>query len=356
MDAKIKSTFYSDSRVENLDAAQKFSLLWALTQTGRDLLGFSTVTHRRFIFETSLPDLTPLLTACQALPTSFQIILPTDTPSTLQAPSTPLPSHFPSTSHPQAPFKPLPPPSSFIVFCRNFLRHQFGKGGTLNLRNHVITSVIRTAATLPGTLQQAFIEAYPELKDPILETLLNNLPNPNQNQAPPTSPPPYPQGEREEKSREEKSIDSSSSPLPDPHPIPKGETPDAQAEIDHCALLLAGLPPEDPAPIAELILGQYPRRERIANALTILLDQLRRRQIDPLRALLGTRSAAAFIRTIPSAEQNRYLPNAETYFRDKRWQDDPSTLHRPPQTTGGPNGKPIRTQAEVAAALGRRAR
>jgi hypothetical protein len=302
MDAKIKSSFWSDNRIEDLPSESKFSLLWVLTQSGRDLLGFSQVSARRFTFETGLPDTSPLQAACHALPASFLII--------------------PPASHPQDPSKPLPPNSTFIVFAKNFLRHQFGKGGRLNLKNHVITSVIRTAATLPEPLQQAFVEAYPELRQHILDAFLDH----HQNQAPSPSHTSPPQGEREEKNREEQNSSSSSPTTPDLD-LPR---------------------------LAEQIVTAYPRGEKIAAALTLVLRQLQTREIDPHAALAGTQAAAAFIRTIPSGALNKWLPSAETFFRDKRWQDDATTLHRPPDTTGGTNGKPKLTPEQLAAALGQR--
>lgn len=78
---------------------------------------------------------------------------------------------------------------------------------------------------------------------------------------------------------------------------------------------------------AHQIAEAYPRREKIAEALTIILRHLR--DGESFEAMLaGTRACAAVIRTLPSGPKNRFVPGAEAFFRDRRWQDDPETLSR----------------------------
>lgn len=92
-----------------------------------------------------------------------------------------------------------------------------------------------------------------------------------------------------------------------------------------CAKAPSGSPdfPEQ----AQTIVAAYPRREKVQDALVIVLGHLR--EGDSYEAMLaGTKAAAAVIRTLPSGASNRYVPGAEAFFRAKRWADDPDTLRR----------------------------
>jgi len=83
------------------------------------------------------------------------------------------------------------------------------------------------------------------------------------------------------------------------------------------------------------ITSAYPRREKIALALSIVLKDLNDGEsFDEI--LASTKAIAAVIRSLPSGASNRYVPSAETFFRDKRWQDDPETFRRDaiPQPVG----------------------
>jgi hypothetical protein len=131
MDATVKAAFWSDPRVEELNAEGKLAALWLITNSQRDLLGFTRSTTRRFTFETGL-EAEHLEAPCKALPSSFQA------------------------------------PSEGVFFSVNFLRHQFGQGGEISLRNKVIQSAIKKAKTLPCPLQGAFLKAYPELVEAVL--------------------------------------------------------------------------------------------------------------------------------------------------------------------------------------------
>lgn len=102
---------------------------------------------------------------------------------------------------------------------------------------------------------------------------------------------------------------------------------------------------------ARTIVEAYPRREKIADALTLALHALRNGE--NFEAMLaGTRACAAVIRTLPSAEKNRYVPSAEAFFRDKRWRDDPETLKRQGNTSSGQGQMSLE---DAARSLGRRA-
>lgn len=102
---------------------------------------------------------------------------------------------------------------------------------------------------------------------------------------------------------------------------------------------------------AQTIVGTYPRKEKIADALTIVAGQLKNGE-NFETMLSGTKAAAAVIRTLPSGHANRYVPAADNFFRAKRWADDPETLRRQGNTQNG--SKPM-TDEEAMTLLGGRA-
>jgi DNA-binding transcriptional regulator YhcF (GntR family) len=94
----------------------------------------------------------------------------------------------------------------------------------------------------------------------------------------------------------------------------------------------------DSAEQALKIIDAYPRKEKIALALGIV-----RKDLDDGESfdeiLAKTKAISAVIRSLPSGASNRYVPSAETFFRDKRWQDDPGSFsridHAPPTNGHG---------------------
>lgn len=132
MDAIVKSSFWTDERIENASAEVKLACLWLMTNPARDLCGFTRVSNKRFEFEAS-SEVSALEGASKGLPSSF---------------------------------KKLPNGAWFAV---NFLRHQFGKGGKLSLGNKVVIAAARHASKLPTEQANAFFEAYPELRELGLE-------------------------------------------------------------------------------------------------------------------------------------------------------------------------------------------
>lgn len=80
--------------------------------------------------------------------------------------------------------------------------------------------------------------------------------------------------------------------------------------------------------MAEKIVMAYPRRERFANAVQIVAAQLQA-GANAEEMLRGTKAAALAIKAAPSGKANRFTPNAEKFFRDMRWMDDPLTIIRP---------------------------
>ncbi|MCU0752565.1 MAG: hypothetical protein MUC40_05990 [Akkermansiaceae bacterium] len=126
MNATVKSSFWTDERLEEAPPELKLAVLWLITNPARDLCGFTKVSNKRFTFETGLPA-SSLDGASKALPSSI---------------------------------KQLP---GGIYFVTHFLRHQFGKGGLLNGKNKVLIAAARHAMGLPSPMLEAFKSAYPEL-------------------------------------------------------------------------------------------------------------------------------------------------------------------------------------------------
>lgn len=118
---------------------------------------------------------------------------------------------------------------------------------------------------------------------------------------------------------------SSSSSTSDTPLAPKGERANDVADFDDEPLL------ESNETKAEKIVKAYPRREKVADALCIVVNELNS-GASFAEMLQGTQDAAAFIATVPSGAKNRYVPGALRFFRERRWMDDPSTLVRPPET------------------------
>jgi hypothetical protein len=126
MNAVIKSSFWTDERLEETSPEIKLAVLWLITNPARDLCGFVKVSSKRFAFETGLP------------------------PSTLEGVSMALPSSIQKLS-------------GGVYFLTHFLRHQFGKGGQLSTKNKVLVAAVRHAMGLPSPMLKAFSTAYPEL-------------------------------------------------------------------------------------------------------------------------------------------------------------------------------------------------
>ena len=288
MDPVVKGSFWTDSRIEELDANHKLAALWLITNPNRTLLGFSQTSTKRFLLDTSL-SIHALEGVCKALPSSFEGL-----------------------------------PGGWY-FARNFLRHQFGgKGGQLALNNKVIIAAIRQAKTLPSPLQAAFLAAYPELLESILEA--------------PSKTSPFEGG---------------------PHGVTttttSGETPTSGEDLPE------GGPGETVAPAGgiapETIVSAYPRREATAECLRTVAAHIRAGH-DPQAMLHGTREIAAAISHLPSGHLNAYVLSAPKFFRDLRWQDDPSTWLRQAAKAAdksGPGGKPKLTDEERRERLGGRA-
>lgn len=284
MDPVVKGSFWTDSRIEELDANHKLAALWLITNPARTLLGFSQTSTKRFMLDTSL-SIHALEGVCKALPSSFEGL-----------------------------------PGGWY-FARNFLRHQFGgKGGQLALNNKVIIAAIRQAKTLPSPLQAAFLAAYPELLESIVETPSETSPS---------------EGGPHGVTTTTTSGETSGEDLPEGG---EGET--------------------TPGAIApETIVAAYPRREATAECLRIVAGHIRAGH-DPATMLQGTREIAAAISHLPSGHLNAYVVGAPKFFRDLRWQDDPSTWLRQAAKASekaGPGGKPTLTDEERLRRLGGRA-
>jgi len=75
------------------------------------------------------------------------------------------------------------------------------------------------------------------------------------------------------------------------------------------------------------IVGAYPRRENVQEALGYVSDSVKR-GADPAAILTGTRAIAAVIGQLPSAHLNAFVVSAKTFFKNERWRDDPQTWLR----------------------------
>lgn len=246
--------------MEDLTRDEKLAALWLITNPSRDLCGFTSVSNKRFEFETGLT-VENLEGASKGLPTSIQ-----------QLPGG-------------------------VWFSVNFLRHQFGKGGRLKLGNKVVIAAARHAAQLPDPLANAFFKAYPELRelDPSHSSEISK-----------NNPPPIPHTVKPDGVRERER---------------EGAGEGAKASLP------GGIDPVT-------IVSAYPRNENKESALKLVAQQLAGGE-DAEAMLAGTRAIAAIIPRLPSGHLNARLVSSLTFFRDKRWKDDPATWLR----NGGKSGQ-----------------
>jgi hypothetical protein len=88
--------------------------------------------------------------------------------------------------------------------------------------------------------------------------------------------------------------------------------------------------PLDPAAIAAL----YPRRQSVREAVHHIARHIAD-GVDARAIADGTRAIAEVIRQLPSGHLNIYVPSAEKFFAQRRWEDDPQTWLRltPPNTS-----------------------
>lgn len=242
MDSKVKKSFWTDCRVEPLPAEQKFALLWLMTNTSIDNMGFTRASKARFCFETSLPDASPLEGALKGLHGSFVEV------------------------------------SEGVYFAVNYIRHQFGKGGKISLKNLVIISIIRQAATLPDSMQTALLEAYPELKQPI-EKEIEKL----QAESPLQG---GPQGVRAEKNRVENM---------------KGGVGENEK-------------------VAELVLT-HPNQSATAPVMKAAREAMHRHGFEAV--LKGTKAYRDAVDKWPDDERLKFVTGAERFFNEDIWNQDP---------------------------------
>lgn len=257
MDATVKSSFWSDPRVEELSAEGKLAALWLMTNSQRDLLGFTRATARRFQFETGL-DASHLEAPCKALPSSFKA------------------------------------PSDGVFFCVNFLRHQFGQGGEISLRNKVIQSAIKKAKTLPSPLQGAFLDAYPELTQSVLR---------DQTDAAAADPPSKPLG-RDQSRAEHKQSRAEQSPK-------EGKTEGKPSDRQ----------------LAEKLVAACPRPDLTIGAIDAAIGTIVRHRgsIEFSEILAACQAATQAVKQWPADERVTYTPEAAKFFREDLWRKAPES-------------------------------
>jgi|GEM_PF-5303520 len=299
MHAFIKSSFWADSHIENMPPEQKLALVWLITNAGRDSCGFTTVTPRRFTFDSGLP-IETLNDACAATCGSI-IVLPGN-----------------------------------IYFVRGFVRHQFCRGDAFSLKNNVLRSVVKQARRLLPVQQEAFFAEYPELAVPqdnatqgdsphdashagkALPQDIEALPHPAEALPSKIEPLWKGNGTGEGKGTGKEEEEGRDIPMPSPpSPDAPGATMVTVVPAADAAFRL------DAASIAEL----YPRRQSVQEAVRHIARHIAD-GVDPRAIADGTRAIAAVIRQLPSGHLNAYVPSAEKFFANRRWEDDPRTWLR----------------------------
>jgi hypothetical protein len=266
MDSIIKASFWSDARIEEVSAEVKLACLWLITNPARDLCGFTAVSSKRFTFETGLPA------------------------STLEGASKGLPSSFVKLT-------------GGVWFARNFLRHQFGKGGRLSLGNKVVIAATRHASKLPVELANAFFEAYPELRELALKYHL---------EISPIDPPSIPHTVKRDGVR-----------------VGEGEGEGEGEGKEGCGEKIDLVS----------IVHAYPRRQDDAEALEHVAKSIAKGATAG-EILAGTRAIAAIIPRLPSGHLNAFVVGAGAFFRREKWRDDPQTWLR---LAAGKNGAQVGT-------------
>lgn len=83
------------------------------------------------------------------------------------------------------------------------------------------------------------------------------------------------------------------------------------------------------------VISLYPKREKQAEAIEALAAHVRK-GTDLEAVASGTRAIAAIIQRMPGGALNAYVPSAATFFRNRRWEDDPKTWLRNAKTNGAP--------------------
>jgi len=126
MKAFIDEKFWTDPDIEDLAPKTKLAFIWCITNPARDLCGFTQVSHKRFAFETGL-EVEDLKDAIKALPKGLQS------------------------------------PSKGVVWSKNFVAYQFGKGEKL-ARNNMSKGLVSHLLSLDKELQDLFLDEYPEIE------------------------------------------------------------------------------------------------------------------------------------------------------------------------------------------------
>lgn len=97
---------------------------------------------------------------------------------------------------------------------------------------------------------------------------------------------------------------------------------------------------DDFARVPEIV-AIFPRREGMAEACRIVADWLK--SGESAEAIVsGTRAHSAVISQLPSGGMNKYVESAATFFRNRKWEDDPQArLRMAGKDTGGGAEKPL---------------
>ncbi|MBF8281288.1 MAG: hypothetical protein HW378_203 [Anaerolineales bacterium] len=166
MSPKIHPSFWSDERVGQLTAEQRYALLWCLTNGQRNSVGYFVASRRQFAFDSSKP-----FETLEDLTSVFRTGIVADVQD-----------------------------GQLRIWLRHFIKHQFpGNSWASNARitKHLVSQI----QELPEPFFSELIKEYPKLKESLFES--NRTPRPNLSQGEPSSPSLSEELHRAEQSRTE---------------------------------------------------------------------------------------------------------------------------------------------------------
>ena len=177
-----------------------------------------------------------------------------------------------------------------LPICKRIVE---GQGGEISLRNKVIQSAIKKAKTLPSPLQGAFLKAYPELTEEVLQET---------EKAAAAQAPSKPLGRDQSRAEHKQSKEEQSG---------KGErereTTDRQ--------------------LAEKLVAACPRPDLTIKAIAAAQQCLIRHRgaIEFPEILEAVQKSTAAVREWPEDERITYTPEAARYFAEDHWRKSPDS-------------------------------
>jgi|ERR1043165_9461810 hypothetical protein len=126
MKSKIDPDFFIRPDIENLSHEIRFAAVWLMAQRCVNMVGYSVITEKRFVYETALPK-EVLGEALRVLPKLFVAL-------------------------------------GEGYWCRTYIRDQFGPSETL-MRNNMCHALVRHMAECPDEVIEMILHEYPELEE-----------------------------------------------------------------------------------------------------------------------------------------------------------------------------------------------